>query len=60
MDSSSRYYLSHTFLRVIHATELKVREKTASEYKQAFAEGRLKKRRLRESTAVKVWTEPKV
>ena len=45
LDSDSRYWLLHAFFDVAHKAEKEARETTRREYAQAFAEGRLKKRR---------------
>jgi hypothetical protein len=58
LDSDSRYLLLNTLLNVKHDAERAARENTAKEYRQAFVDGRLKKRKQRGQGSVKVWIEP--
>ena len=58
LDSDSRYWLLHTFLDVFHKTQSETRDRTASEYRRAFASGRLKKRKMPGRDTCKVWIEP--
>jgi hypothetical protein len=54
VDSNTRYWL----LNAIYHAANDARRK-AAQHRQAFAEGRLKKRRLRKQDTVKIWIEPK-
>lgn len=57
LDSTERYLLMHTFYNThAHARRSATRE-TAETYQRAFAEGRLKKRKVRGTETVKVWIE---
>ena len=47
-----------TFLDVHHAAETKGAQDAARTYREAFVDGRLKKRRLPSKNATKVWIEP--
>jgi len=58
VDSDGRYWLLHNMLNVIHNAQRATRQDTASEYAQAFAEGRLKKRRRNNRIHVEI--QPRV
>ena len=57
LDSDARYFILHQFLRIKQDAERAAQDKTANDYKRAFAEGRLRKRKLRGQDAVKVWVD---
>lgn len=57
LDSTQRYLLMHLFYNVHSQAKQATREKTAHEYKTAFANGKLKKRKQRGSSTIKVWIE---
>lgn len=58
LSSDDRYYLLHTLLKLHHASRDAGVEQTTQRYRKAFAEGRLKKRKLPGRDAVKIWIEP--
>jgi hypothetical protein len=58
LDSTERYLLMHLLYSVHEDAKSNSERNTAGMYKQAFAEGRLKRRKRRGSNAVKVWIEP--
>ena len=53
LDSDARYWLMHTLLSLYHDTKRAAEQETGQKYAQAFAEGRLKKRRK----AGRAWVE---
>lgn len=57
LDSSERYLLMHLFYNMHVKARREATEKTAADYRKAFAEGRLKKRKVRGSNNVKVWID---
>lgn len=57
LESDARYRLMWTLLDVHKQAERAATDATAMRYKQAFADGTLKKRKQRNSHAVKVWIE---
>lgn len=57
LDSDDRYRLLHTLFNVNHDAASLAAEITAKIYRKAFAEGKLKKRKLTGQDAVKVWIE---
>lgn len=57
LESDARYWLMHILLDVHHNAERAAAASTASAYKAAFVDGRLKKRKLRGQAAVKVWID---
>lgn len=59
VDSDSRYFLLHTLYARTKDAATGARDDTAMEYKRAFVDGRLKKRKQRRTGLYKVWIEPK-
>ena len=60
LDSDARYFIFHTMHRIeLEARTLAV-ENTASKYRAAFVNGKLKKRKLRGQPSVKVWIENRI
>lgn len=59
IDSENAYLMMHGLYRIHKDAARNASENTALEYKTAFAEGRLKKRKVRGASAFKVWIEPK-
>jgi len=58
LDSDGRFILFH-MLRSVHDDGAALAaSKTRREYAQAFADGRLKKRKVRGQAEVRVWIEP--
>jgi hypothetical protein len=57
LDSDTRFLLLHQILRVHQKARATGVEQTTERYHRAFAEGRLKKRKRRGTTEVKVWIE---
>lgn len=59
MDSDTRYFMLHNLYRVASdAASLSAKE-TAQRFKEAHAEGRLKKTKIRNRDAFKIWIEPR-
>lgn len=58
MTSDERYLLLHLLFSTHRDAERAAQDRTSLQYRQAFAEGRLKKRKNRGSNTVKVWIEP--
>lgn len=58
LDSDARYYLLHTLLKVHHTAERAAQQQTATKYAQAFAEGRLRKRRKQGRAWVEIVPPP--
>lgn len=59
LDSDTRYLMLHAIMDARHkAADVATRE-TADKYTTAFAEGRLKKRKMPKQARVRVWIEPK-
>jgi hypothetical protein len=58
MESNARYWLLHSLYSAHSAAEREGTEKTGARYRQAFAEGRLKKRKVRGTNGFKIWIEP--
>lgn len=56
-DSDTRYLLLYALYSTHQKATRLSAEKTASLYRKAFAEGRLKKRKQRNSETVKVWID---
>jgi len=59
LDSDVRYLMLHHLYGIHRDARRAAEDKTAGEYRLAFAEGRLKKRKL-PKRGIKVWTEPKI
>jgi hypothetical protein len=57
LSPDDRYLLLSSFLHIDHESRSKSRRETAAEYQKAFADGKLKKRKVRGADAVKVWIE---
>ena len=57
LPSDARYWLMWILLEVHNAAQRAASAMAAQTYKQAFADGRLKKRKQRGQDAVKVWIE---
>jgi hypothetical protein len=57
MDSDTRYYMMHALMQAWHDGEKKGRNEATAVYRTAFAEGRLKKRKLPNQSKIKVWIE---
>ena len=57
LDSDGRYSLLYALHQTNRDTTENVAAATAFKYKQAFADGRLKKRKVRGQPEVKVWIE---
>lgn len=60
LDSDSRYRLLHTFFDLYDAGKSQGTTETAQQYRRAFINGTLKKKKVRGQDRVKVWiaTEP--
>lgn len=59
LDSDTRFRFLWTLMDARHEAEREAAERTASKYREAFVEGRLKKRKKRGTNEVRVWIEPK-
>lgn len=57
LTSNARYLLMNQLMLTHRAGENEGRDKTTYRYKKAFAEGRLKKRKLPKQEAFKIWIE---
>jgi len=57
MDSDSRYFMLHTLYRMRTDALREASTETAREYRAAFVEGRLRKRKLPSKGTHKVWIE---
>lgn len=55
LDSDSRYRMLHTFFDLYHAGQAHGTDETAKRYRTAFANGTLKKRKVRGGSGVKIW-----
>jgi hypothetical protein len=60
MDSNTRYWILNAIYHAHSDGISEARTNTAAEFRKAFAEGRLKKRKLRGSNSVKVWIEDRL
>lgn len=60
MDSNTRYWIMNAIFHAQNDARREGLSEASQEYRQAFAEGRLKKRKMPKSSGVKVWIEPKV
>lgn len=58
-ESDDRYIMLRTIHDLHRDTKNRSRDAAIAECKQAFVDGRLKKRKLPRQQAVKVWIEPK-
>lgn len=59
MDSDDRFRLLWVLMDANRDGERRGYAKAATEYREAFADGRLRKRKVRGQAAVKVWVEHK-
>lgn len=57
LDSDARYLMLHQLYSVARDARTAATERTSYAYKVAFAEGRLKKRKLPRQNQTKVWVE---
>lgn len=57
LDNNSRYIMMHLLYRIHTEARRNAADDTAQIYRKAFAEGKLKKRKVRGSSSVKVWIE---
>lgn len=57
LNSDARFWLFWTILDVHHNAQRAARDQAATEYKQAFVDGRLKKRKMPGRPDTKVWIE---
>lgn len=57
LDSDNRYLLMYAVYQSWREGKREGVEKTSTHYRQAFVEGRLRKRKLPKLSAVKVWIE---
>ena len=57
LDSDTRYLMFNALMQAYHDGDKAGREKTAKAYRNAFVEGRLKKRKMPNQDQVKVWIE---
>lgn len=58
LDSDSRYFMLHTLHKMYGYGAQQARTATEHQYRTAFVDGRLKKRKVRGQSAVKVWITP--
>ena len=59
LSSDDRFNVLRTMMHTIHEAERTAREQIALTYKQAFVDGRLKKRKTRGQATARVWIETK-
>lgn len=57
LASDDRYCVLRTMMHTLHAAERVAQEQSAMSYKQAFVDGRLKKRKTRGQATARVWIE---
>lgn len=57
MTSDARYFAMHAIMDAHHESARGAAERTALTYREAFVNGRLRKRKVRGQNAVKVWIE---
>ena len=57
LESNDRYFILFAIMRAHQSSKQNATDITALRYKEAFVEGRLKKRKLRGQNLVKVWIE---
>ncbi len=57
LSSDARYSLMHQMMNIHREAKMQGAERTAAHYRQAFIEGRLKKRKMPRQSGVKVWIE---
>jgi hypothetical protein len=60
LDSNGRYWLLNAIFHAQSEARHEGEDKQATRYRQAFIDGRLRKRKERNGTAYKVWIEPKI
>ena len=58
MDSNTRYWILNAIYHASSDARRDSRDETSLEYRKAFVDGRLKKRKLPARGVVKVWIEP--
>jgi hypothetical protein len=58
LDSNGRYWLFHTIYSAHRDAERAARERANATWQQAAAQKRIKTRKMRGSSSVKVWIEP--
>lgn len=58
LSPDARYLLMYSIFQANRDGKNEGRDKTVAIYRNSFVEGRLKKRKVRNSTAYKVWIEP--
>jgi hypothetical protein len=59
-DSNGRYWIFHTVYHAASDAERAAKESTSARWRQAAAEKRIKTRKARGGSSVKVWIEPKL
>ena len=57
LDSTERYLLMHVFYNIHKEAARNAHLKTKQQFQSAFVSGKLKKRKIRGTDAVKVWIE---
>ncbi|HET6725864.1 MAG TPA: hypothetical protein VFH85_07660 [Gammaproteobacteria bacterium] len=57
LDSNARFFMLHSMMRAHHESAERTAARVGGKYLQAFADGRLKKRKLRGRNEIKVWIE---
>ena len=57
LESDTRYYLMHALMEAFHNGKTKGRDESTTLYRNAFVDGRLKKRKLPSKNEVRVWIE---
>ena len=60
LNSNQRYLLMHMLYQIHSKARRAGNDETAQKYKQAFVDGRLKKRKMPRSNSVKIWIEAKI
>lgn len=58
MSSDQRYFTLYALLDAIHDAQKATRAKIEGQYRSAFVNGRLRKRKQRGANSYKVWIEP--
>jgi hypothetical protein len=58
LSSDLRYLTLHNYLNIIHEAQSVARYNAIDEYRKAFVDGRLKKRKMPGRDVCKVWIEP--
>lgn len=57
MESDDRFFMLYTMMHMHHEAARAASEATAATYRKAFAEDRLRKRKIRGQAQVKIWIE---